>query len=44
MVLGMVKSMVGSIAVRGRVIGLFPGPQHAVKEQVVYWGGKRGVR
>ena len=40
----MVKSMVGSITVRGRVIGEFLGPRHAVKEQDVYWHGKQGVR
>lgn len=44
MVLRMVKSMVCSIAVRGRAIGTFPGPQHAVKEQDVYWRAERGVR
>lgn len=40
----MVKSMVGSITVCGRVIGMFPGPPHAAEEWDVYWHGKRGVR
>lgn len=39
----MVKSMVSSITVCGRVIGAFSGPWHTVKEQDVYWHGKQGV-
>ena len=44
LVLRMVKSMAGSITARGGVIGVFPGPWHAIREQGVHQHGKRGVR